>query len=88
MWCALLVMVVQSLKNRKDFQPEYKLDMFHGSFHPRDDESLVKGKRESKRCKRLPVISLAQIGCHGPKRLTSNSSLLLIVRAKKTSGIL
>jgi hypothetical protein len=83
MWCALLVMVVQSLKNRKDFQPEYKLDMFHGWFHPRDDESLVKGKRESKRCKRLPGISLAQTECHSSERLSSNSPLLFNIRAKK-----
>jgi hypothetical protein len=81
MLCALLVMVVQSLKNRKDFQPEYKLDMFHGWFHPRDDESLVKRKRESKRYKRPPVISLAQTVCHSPERLSSNSSFLFIARA-------
>jgi len=57
--------------------------MFHDWFHPHDDESLVKGKRESRRYKRVPIISLAQTGCHDRERLSSNSSLLFIIRAKK-----
>jgi hypothetical protein len=57
--------------------------MLHDWIHPRDDESFVKGKRESRRYKLLPIISLAQTGCHGPERLPSNSSLLFIIRAKK-----
>ena len=57
--------------------------MFHGWFHPRDDESLVKGKRKSIRYKRIRVISLAQTGCHSPERLSLNSSLLFIISAKK-----
>jgi hypothetical protein len=57
--------------------------MFHDWFHPRDGESLVKGKLESRRYKRVPIISLVQTGCHGAKRMSSNSSLLFIIRAKK-----
>ena len=62
--------------------------MFHDWFHPRDDGSLVKGKREPIRYKRLPVISLAQTGCHSPKRLSSNSSLLFIIREKNVRNFM
>ena len=82
MWWALLLTVDQKYKNRKDFQPENKLDMFHDWLHPRDDGSLVKGKRQSIRYKRLPLISLAQTECYGPERLSLNSSLLSIIRTK------